>query len=523
MEDKRKNGPGPGEDAGPPPIEFMYRGIPKLTSAPIPESGELEADVIVVGCGGAGVPAAVSAFENGARRVVIIEKQARAGGNAVMARGLFACESSVLRQAMVKSDKDEIFTNAMNWHHHTRVNGRILRAWINQSGSTIEWLRKRGVEFEVGTTQRMTYDIAPHWHCVKDGSMAIPMGRLVEELLHRGAIIYTETQVEEILKENGVVTGVRAAQKGQTFTIHAPSVILASGGFLSNTELVKQYCPYYNEEHFGGYKAPNMGESIALAEAAGAGLERDVMLVREGCATSDRAPRLLSEFAREPYLLWVNRKGRRYVDETVGSILQVAINAMMTQPDMASYVIFDEGTLHRMMDLGMELSKADDTRGVPLPDLKEKLEQAQAKAPGEVKIAETVEELARWIGCKPEVLQEELDLYNKYCAQGYDEDFNKPRKYLAPCHVGPFYGIRHRAIAVDTAGPIRVSEKMEVLDRQWDPIPGLYAAGSTTAGWQSNDYCGAYIFGGAMSYAMNSGRIAGRNAARHGQNGGDAT
>ena len=167
------------------------------------------------------------------------------------------------------------------------------------------------------------------------------------------------------------------------------------------------------------------------------------------------------------------------------------------------------------MDLGMELSKGDHMRGCPIPDLKEQFAKAAEKAPGECKIADTVEELAAWIGCDPEVLKEELTLYNGYCEHGYDADFNKPRKYLAPCHVGPFYGIRHRAIAVDTCGPIRVTEKMEVIDRNWDPIPGLYAAGSTTAGWQSNDYCGAYIFGGAMSYAINSGRIAGRNAAKH--------
>ncbi len=438
-----------------------------------------------------------------------------------MARGLFACESSVLRKALVKSDKDEIFTNAMKWHHYTRINGRVLRAWINQSGETIDWLMKRDVEFEVNTTTRMTYDIAPHWHCVKGSSMATPMAHLVEELLARGAIFFTETTVEKLLKENDRIAGVQALHLGRSFTIHAPSVILASGGFLANTELVRKYYPDYSEENFGGYKAPNMGESVALAEAAGACLERDVMLIKEGCATSDRAPRLLSEFTREPYLIWVNRKGRRYVDETAGSILQTAINAMMSQPDMASYVLFDEGTMHRMTDLGMELCKADHMRGVPIPDLREQFAQAAAKAPSECKIADTVEELAQWIGCKPEALQEELDRYNKYCAQGYDEDFNKHRKYLAPCHVGPFYGIRHRAIAVDTAGPIRVTERMEVIDRNWDPIPGLYAAGSTTAGWQSNDYCGAYIFGGAMSYAINSGRIAGRNAALYSLSGGE--
>lgn len=422
--EERKNGMVP-EEEGPPPIEFMYRGIPNLRCADLPAGGVMEADVVVVGCGGAGVAAAVSAFENGAKRVVIIEKQKRAGGNAVMARGLFACESSVLRQAMIKSDKDEIFTNVMTWHHHTRVNGRLVRAWINQSGDTIDWLRRRDVEFEVGTTQRMTYDIAPNWHCVKGSTMATPMAHLVEELIYRGAVFFTETMAEELVRDQGAVTGVKAVHAGARFQINAPSVVLASGGFLANAEMVKQYYPDYDPEIFGGYKAPNMGESVELAREAGALLDRDIMLIREGCATSDRAPRILSEFGREPYLLWVNRKGRRYVDETVGSILQVATNAMMAQPGMESYVIFDGNAFQRMMRLGMELSKGDQNRGVPQPDLKQQFEKAAEKAPTEAKIAQSVEELAQWIGCQPEVLRAELDscihslcsasCYNVFC------------------------------------------------------------------------------------------------------------
>lgn len=499
---------------GPPPIEHMYRGIRKIDSADIPSSCSLDADVVVIGCGGSGIPAAVSAYENGAKKVVVIEKRNRAGGNSVMARGIFACETSVLRQAMIKSDKDEIFTNAMHFHHYSRVNGRILRAWINQSGNTVEWLRQRGVEFEVGTTQRMTYDIDPNWHCVKNGTMAIAMGKLFDEVINYGASIFLETEVEEILKKNDAICGVRAARDSKSFTVNAPRVIITSGGFLANVEMVQKYCHYYDPECFGGFQAPNMGEGVGLAEHAGAALEKEVMIIREACAASDKAPRLLCEFTREPYLLWVNKKGRRFVEETAGSQLQMCTNALMTQPEMKAYALFDEGTLHRMMDLGFELCKGDHMRGCPIPDLKEQLEAAQKKAPFAVKIADTIEEIAQWIGCKAEDLQDELNRYNEYCEHGYDADFNKNRKYLAPCHVGPFYAIEHMALAVDTAGPIRVDENMRVLDTNHDPVKGLYAAGSTTAGWQSNDYCGPFLFGGALSYAMNSGRIAGKNAAK---------
>ncbi|MDR1643218.1 MAG: FAD-binding protein [Clostridiales bacterium] len=495
---------------GPPPPP---KGIRKVPSAKMPEGGVIEADVVIIGGGGAGIPAAVSAFENGAKSVVMLEKRERAGGNAIMARGIFGCESSVLRNAMVYSDKDEIFTNAMKWHHYSRVNGKLLRAYINQSGDTIEWLIKRGVGFFVDTTTRMNYHQDPTWHCVKNGNMALAMGKLFTEALELGLQFYADTIVTEIIIENGAVAGVKAVHQGQDLTVKAKAVIVSTGGFLANEEKVKQYFPYYSKDRFGGFQAPNMGEGIALAQKAGAALERECTLVREACAASDKAPRILSEFTREPYLLWVNKKGRRFVDETAGAELQICTNALMMQPDMRAYAIFDEGTLHYMMDKGFELSKGDDVRGCAIPTLKGKLEEIEKKAPESLKIADTLEEIAQWIGCLPEDLSDELAKYNSYAQSGYDKDFNKPRRYLAPCHKGPFYAIMHMAIAVDTVGPVRIDHETRVLDDNYNPIPGLYGAGVITAGWQSNDYCGQYLFGSALSYSINSGRIAGRNAA----------
>jgi fumarate reductase flavoprotein subunit len=501
---------------GPPPPP---KGIPKTESAPLPPHGMLEADIVILGCGGAGIPAAVSAFENGANRVVMLEKRERPGGNAIMARGIFGCESRVLRNAMVYTDKDEIFTNAMRWHHYSRINGKLLRAYINQSGDTISWLERRGVEFFVDTTTRMNYHQDPTWHCVRNGNMALAMGKLFAEAMDKGLIYYPETTATEILTEGGKASGVLAVQNGSAFEVHAKSVIIATGGFLANEEKVKQYFPYYGKDKFGGFMAPNMGEGIGLAEKAGAALESDCTLIREACAASDRAPRLLSEFAREPYLLWVNKKGRRFVDETAGAELQICTNALMMQPDMRAFAIFDTDALRYMSENGFELSKADEFRGTPIPDLKQRLETIAQKAPESLKIADSLDGLASWIGCEEAELKEELTRYNGFCVRGYDADFNKQRRYLFPCGKGPFYAIMHMGIAVDTAGPVRIDHETRVLDANHDAIPGLYAAGVITAGWQSNDYCGQYLFGSALSYSINSGRIAGKKAALWAQEG----
>lgn len=499
------------DKSGPP----IFRGVEKVDSAPFPENGILEADVVIIGGGGAGIPAAVSAFENGAKRVVMLEKRDRAGGNAIMARGIFGCETSVLRKAMVKTDKDEIFRNAMRWHHYDRVNGKLLRAYINQSGDTIEWIMKRGIQMHVDTTTRMNYNQDPTWHCVVGGNMALVMGTLFKEALSKGLMAYFKTQAKEILLEDGRVIGVKAEQEGKTLTVKAPSVIISTGGFLSNEEMVKKYFPYYSKDVFGGFMMPNMGEGIALAKNAGAAAEYYATLIREACAASDKAPRMLTEFCREPYHMWVNKKGRRFVEETAGAELQICTNALMMQPEMKAFTIFDDECMDYMMENGFELAKGDDMRGVALPDLKEKFADIAKKAPESCIVCDTLEELAAWIGCREDDLSEEISTYNKYCETGYDRDFYKERRYLRPVRKAPYYAVMHMGICVDTVGPLRIDHETRLLDESYDAIEGLYAAGVITSGWQSNDYCGNYLFGSALSYSINSGRIAGRNAAVH--------
>ena len=492
----------------------MPPGISKVPSAPFPGNGTLDADVIIIGGGGAGIPAALSALEQGAKRVVMLEKRNRAGGNAIMARGIFGCESQVLRNAMVYTDKDEVFTNAMRWHHYDKVNGKLLRAYINQSGDTIDWIRKRGIEFKIDTTTRMSYHQDPTWHCVVGGNMAKAMGALFRDALDKGLQVYFETHVEEILIEGGKVAGVRASHDDKELIVNAPSVVVTSGGFLPVEEKVKKYYPAYSSESFGGFMVKtNTGDGIELIEKAGGALENYITLIREACAASDSAPRLLSEFVREPYHVWVNKKGSRFIEETAGANLQTATNALMMQPDVKAFAIFDESTMQYMIENGFELSKADDTRGVPLPDLKEKFTEIAKKAPDAAIVAHSIDEIADWIGCDKDALAEEISAYNRYCAQGYDEDFNKQRKYLRPVTEGPFYGILHQGIVVDTVGPVRIDHKGRVLDAEYDPIPGLFAGGVICSGWQSNDYCGQYLFGSALSFSINIGRISGRGAA----------
>jgi len=128
-----------------------------------------------------------------------------------------------------------------------------------------------------------------------------------------------------------------------------------------------------------------------------------------------------------------------------------------------------------------------------------------------VKISNSWDEIAEWIGAAPEVLKDTIAHYNAFCNQGYDENFAKERRYLLPLHSAPYYAIRGLSVLLDTIGGIKINERMEVLDNQNDPIPGLYAAGVITSGWESEIYCSA-LSASAFGFAINSGRIAGENA-----------
>ena len=122
---------------------------------------------------------------------------------------------------------------------------------------------------------------------------------------------------------------------------------------------------------------------------------------------------------------------------------------------------------------------------------------------------DSVEDIAAWIGADTAVLENTLSEYNGFVESGRDALFAKDKKHLVPLSVPPYYALKFRPLMVETVGPVEINEKMEVLDPQGKTIPGFYAGGAIASGWQGHDY---YLFGSALSWAINSGRIAGENA-----------
>jgi fumarate reductase flavoprotein subunit len=317
------------------------------------------------------------------------------------------------------------------------------------------------------------------------------------------------TTAKKILRDqSGKVTGVLATDKdGKELSIKAGSVVLASGGFTGNAELLKKYFPYYSPDIISTEATrTNMGDGIKLAVDAGADLADYATLVKEngfsfktGSAINNRISMSAS--------LWVNRRGERFMNETVGHDNESA-NALLGQPGSVGYALFDDDQIVAMGTGSM--MGGGSGAGDQQTSVKEKMQAEAASSSTWLKIGNTWDEIAAWLGADPKVLKATVEEYNSFCDQGVDKALGKEKRALIALRKPPYYALRFGMLMIDTIGPVKINSKMEVLDKDGKAIPGFYAAGAVTSGWQGRDY---HLFGSALGLSSAGGRIAGANAA----------
>jgi len=221
----------------------------------------------------------------------------------------------------------------------------------------------------------------------------------------------------------------------------------------------------------------------------------------------------LSYLAKEPNTIWINKKGERFIDESSGLRQFESVNALLRQPDRLCFTIFDSEIKQFLIENGLTSGRGQtyrEQRVKPtawLDDLQREVKK------GRTKIADSLDEMANWMGVDSRVLKATIEDYNTACEHSYDPIYGKDRVYLKPLRTPPYYAIRCYPGLLTTIGGIKINEHMEVLDKKDNPIWGLYAAGVDTGGWESETYC-CVLSGSAFGFAINSGRIAGENAAR---------
>lgn len=352
-------------------------------------------DVVVVGAGAAGTAAGWAAAEKGLK-VVTLEKQAMVGGTGKFSEGIFAVESSMQRNWNYGLTKDEAFQKIMNYGHW-RGNAKMVRAFVDKSGETIDWMQANGVKFE------KLFSNYPNglytWH-IYEGRGAGWINLFQQKYKDAGQTLLLNTWGKELIQDkNGTVKGVVATNKnGDKITVNAKATIIATGGFFDNKEMREKYLRFPDAD--GLAQKGKTGDGIQMAWSAGGG--------KEGCevqASYRPGPRGIgttnhvSATAKQPHL-WLTPRGERFCDEKIMLEWPFAGNAL-ERIGGTMYVVYDQATLdHMEKDKGIDLGV-----GVMVP-VGTKLtnfekEWADAVKGGWAFKADTLEGLAKATGMDP--------------------------------------------------------------------------------------------------------------------------
>ena len=449
-----------------------------------------EADVVVVGAGGAGLSAAISAAENGAQ-VILIEKMNNLGGNTLISGGEMAAPGNWLQKEAGIEDDVETFYNDILKGGDNENDPALVRIVADNALNAATWLRDEiGMEFE-------DYLLFFGGHSVKRS--LVPKNATGVEMIQKltakaeslGVQIFTNTAAGKLLTENNTVTGVEAENNGKTITFKAGSgVVLTTGGFGSNLEMRKANNPDMDEKILSTNSVGSTGDGITMARALGAQtVDMQYIQTYPTCDPETGALLYVGDVRLEGRAILVNLEGKRFVEELERR--DVISMATTQQTGGVSYLYFDEAS---MQAAGVAESH--------------KTEYEDLIARGILVKADSVAEAAAHFGINAEELQATIDRYNQYCADGKDLEFNK-RGELTPFEAGTCYIMKSQPAIHHTMGGLKINPSAQVIGENDQPIAGLYAAGEVTGDIHGTNRLGS----DAIADIVVFGRIAGQNAA----------
>ena len=495
------------------------------------ETVSYDADVVVIGAGGAGMTAAMTAADAG-QKVVILESQAMVGGNSARATGgmnaaktvyqdenefdqAAGVEKTLATAAEKYADNETITalakTVSEQWAAYqanptgyfdsvelmeldTMVGGKgindpeLVKTLCEGTADAIDWLDENGItlhnvsSFGGASVKRIHRPVNEEGKVVSVGAYMIPL--LQENCEKRGIDIVLNTTVDTILTDaNGAAVGVSGTDKdGNTVVVNAKSVILATGGFGANLDMVTQYKP-----ELAGFMTTNaagaQGQGIEMATAIGAGtVDMDQIQIHPTVEANTAA--LITEGLRGDGAILDNANGERFIDE-VGT-RDVVSAAEIAQPGSYSWLIVDQA----MADASSVI-------------------QGYIKK-GYTKTGATYEELAKELDVDPAAFANTMETWNSYVEAKNDPDFGRT-SFANPLNNGPYYAIKVTAGVHHTMGGVTINSATEVLKEDGTVIPGLFAAGEVTGGVHGANRLG----GTAVADFVVFGRIAGESAANY--------
>ena len=466
----------------PAPFEVEQTKAEVLEKTPV----TLDCDVVVVGAGGAGLTAAVRATQEGAK-VLVLEKMPMVGGNSLKASGGMNCANTKFQEAagITDSGVKEFIEDTMNGGHQLN-DISLVTTLAENSAEAVEWLESIGAPLpKVAATGGTTHK---YLHSPEDGS---PVGsylvaKLSEEAEKQGIEIMLNTTATEILMDNGAACGVKAEDSEHEYTVNAKAVILATGGFGSNFELMCSYNPSLANAVTTNHPGAT-GDGIMMAEAVGAATV-DMEQIQLHPTVYQATSMLVSEKMRSLGAILVNQEGKRFCNDL--STRDAVSAAELEQTGGYAYIIFDQNLVDHNKSAQEYINKGMAASG------------------------ESYEELAQNMGLVDDAIAafvQTMDTWNKAVADGGDEEFGRNNGMDDDLSTAPFYAIQIAPGIHHTMGGIKINTNAEVINTDGNVIPGLFAAGETTGGVHGGNRIG----GNAVCDFVVFGRIAGLDAAEY--------
>jgi fumarate reductase flavoprotein subunit len=466
---------------------------------PIPASDikeKVTSEVVVVGAGLAGLSAALSAAEAGAK-TILIEKtatfQARGLDNAFIG-------SQLQKKLGIEIDKEEVILNLMKYAAN-KPDQRLIRMWAVGSGATADWLMDMtdaaGLQviihhYPPPSAFNNATEYYPQYHVTHEYKDERPVAKcLMDNALKKGVVMYFKTRARQLLRKGkGRVRGVIAQDaKGNYIQFNAKkAVILCTGDYAYNSEMMAKYCP--QTAYLPCFTSTSTGDGHQMAMWVGAVMEPAPHApINHGFA---------GPVGNSPFLQ-VNLLGERFQNEDVPG--QSWTNAVERQPGQTAWQVFDSKYADEIPYMGIGHGKI-----IAVTDeLRQRIEEQSL-------MASTIEELAKKMEVPVETFKATVARYNKLARLGKDLDFGKRPDRLTTIDKPPYYAGKGRYALLTVVGGLNVNTKLQALDKDWKVIPGLYLAGNTVGNRFAVDYptiCPGLSHGMALHF----GRVAGLNAA----------
>ena len=504
-----------------------------VEKAPV-EDVEATYDVVVLGGGGAGLTASITAAQNGAK-VILVEKAGSLGGNTLIAgQGFNACDperqaNTEMSEALlgqlksyldldpadfgafaevletvkgqindyIASGSTSLFDSPELHMLHTYMGGKrtgldgtviepdleLARTFATNALDALEWAESIGAQWN-DTTSTILGAMWPRSHGLANGNV---ITILTDAAKANGVEIVTDTRANELIVENGKVVGVKATtSEGANVTLHANSgVVLATGGFSANAPMVVEYNNYWPglSDTMPSTNAPTItGDGIVMAKAVGADLVGMGFAQLMPSSHPVDGSLFSGIWGSAETQVFVNKEGKRYVNEYAER--DVLSKAALAQTDGIFYIICDN-----------KIAKNADVAGM--------------EAKGNVVVADTLEELAEKLGIPADTFVETIERYNSFVDAQKDDDFGKPL-FGEKIDEAPFVATPRSPSLHHTMGGVKIDTNTHVISTEGNVIDGLYAAGEVTGGLHAGNRLG----GNAMTDFLVFGRIAGENAAK---------